>query len=285
MYTKRLAVPESFSTTTGRSWFVDLTDLPGYAIAVAFLLGMVLTILFFFDHNVSSLLAQTPEMKLRKGSAYHWDFFIVGVCVFVTGILGIPPTNGLIPQAPLHVKALSIRKDFFDDKGTRFEKVVGVHEQRVSNFMQAFLCGLMCFQPFLDILGRIPVSVLSGLFLYMGIESFAGNQFFERIQLICSEEKLRASSHAFFGQVDFHVLKRFTGYQVICCACIFVIAVIGKTAIVFPMLIAVLVPLRLKVFPKIFGVNDLHLLDEISSIEAEEMVRKASMHQGAERFD
>ena len=32
----------------------------------------ILTVLFFFDHNVSSLLCQVPEFGLKKGSSYHW---------------------------------------------------------------------------------------------------------------------------------------------------------------------------------------------------------------------
>jgi hypothetical protein len=270
---ERLPVPESFSTTSGRGWFVDLSDIPLWGVFVAILPGLVLTILFFFDHNVSSLLAQAPEMKLKKGDAYHWDFFVVGACVLITGLLGIPPTNGLIPQAPLHVKALSIRESYFDEHGCRFERVVGVHEQRVSNFLQAFLCGLMCFQPFLDILAKIPVAVLSGLFLYMGIASFDGNQLFERITLIVSEDTLRRSEHAFFGTdgVDFAIIKKFTGIQAVCCAIIFIIAVIPKSAIVFPMLIAILVPLRLKYFPRWFSADDLELLDPIDAAKSSEV--------------
>jgi hypothetical protein len=37
----------------------------------------------------------------------------------------------------------------------------------------------------------------------------------------------------------------------------------NETAVAFPMLIAVLVPLRLRMFPKYFTKEDLQLLDEI----------------------
>ncbi len=58
----------------------------------------MLTALFYFDHNVSSLLSQRQAMNLRKPAAYNWDFVVVGLMVVVCGVLGIPPTNGLIPQ-------------------------------------------------------------------------------------------------------------------------------------------------------------------------------------------
>ena len=34
-------------------------------------------VLFFFDHNVSSQLAQTEDFNLKKPPAYHYDFFLV----------------------------------------------------------------------------------------------------------------------------------------------------------------------------------------------------------------
>ena len=46
-------------------------------------------VLFVFDHNVSSIMAQSKEFKLQKGSAYHLDFFVLGICIVVTGVLGI----------------------------------------------------------------------------------------------------------------------------------------------------------------------------------------------------
>ena len=109
-----LAVPSTFGTTSGRGWFVNPLDCPVGSIFIAIGPAIVLTILFFFDHNVSSLLCQAPEFKLKKGSAYHWDFFVVGLLLLLTGLLGLPPVNGLIPQAPLHTdRCLLLQIDFF----------------------------------------------------------------------------------------------------------------------------------------------------------------------------
>lgn len=35
--------------------------------------GFVIAVLFFFDHNVSSQLAQVNEFDTKKPSAYHWS--------------------------------------------------------------------------------------------------------------------------------------------------------------------------------------------------------------------
>jgi hypothetical protein len=83
---EKLDMPDSFGTTNGRTWLVDLTSIPTWAIFAAILPGFIITVLFFFDHNVSSLMAQVADFKLQKPSAYHWDFLIVGLCTFVTGM-------------------------------------------------------------------------------------------------------------------------------------------------------------------------------------------------------
>lgn len=260
----KLDVPDSFGTTSGRDWFVDLTDLPPWAVFAAILPGFITTVLFFFDHNVSSLMAQAPEFKLKKGSAFHWDFFVVGVCIFITGILGIPPTNGLIPQAPLHVKSLITTKRTHDHITNRHhDEVVDVAEQRVSNCMQAGLIGMMCFPPFLDVIRLIPNAALNGLFLYMGYASFHGNQFAERFTLVVMEPHLRHSHHAYF-RVPFDVLRKFTLLQAVVVVIIFGIT-LTPAAMVFPVLIGILIPMRHVMLPKFLLEDHLHLLDPTES--------------------
>ena len=55
-------------------------------------------------------------------------------------MLGIPPVNGLIPQAPLHTDSLCDKAFQTDAAGRKVEVVVRCHEQRVSNLMQASCC-------------------------------------------------------------------------------------------------------------------------------------------------
>uniref|UniRef100_A0A7S2UTK4 Bicarbonate transporter-like transmembrane domain-containing protein n=1 Tax=Fibrocapsa japonica TaxID=94617 RepID=A0A7S2UTK4_9STRA len=251
----KLQVPDTFEATSGRDWLVDLSDIEGWAIVAAIVPGFILTVLFFFDHNVSSLLAQTPEFGLKKGSAYHWDFFIVGISILLTGLLGIPPTNGLIPQAPLHTKSLAEVRQVKENGRTR-EVVTHVHEQRVSNLMQALFIGIMLADPLLKILGLIPRAALDGLFLYMGLASFPGNQFAERVSFWVTQPDLRHSHAEYLEAVPFPEISRYTLYQFCCFVVIFAVT-LTPAAMVFPVLIAVLVPLRKLVYPKIFPHLDL----------------------------
>lgn len=74
----RLQLPNQFQTTANRSWLVDLSDIPTWGIFAAILPGLIIAVLFYFDHNVSALMAQDEHFKLKKPSAYHWDLFLLG---------------------------------------------------------------------------------------------------------------------------------------------------------------------------------------------------------------
>lgn len=56
--------------------------------------------------------------------------------------------------------------------------IVDVKEQRVSGFVVSVLVGLSVTMA--PLLRLIPMSVLFGVFLYMGIASMTGVQFFDR---------------------------------------------------------------------------------------------------------
>ena len=204
-------------------------------------------------------MAQGEELNLKKGSAFHLDFFVLGFCILATGLLGIPPCNGLIPQAPLHTKALSETSEK-EVNGVKIRQIDHVYEQRYTNLLQATMTLMMCFPPFLEIIGCIPQSSLDGLFIFMGIASFDGNQFYERMVLCVTEPALRLSQHEFFQQIEFSSIKNFTLIQLLCCLTIFGIT-LTPAAMLFPLLIAALVTLRLFGLPKYFTEKEIDQLD------------------------
>lgn len=57
-------------------------------------------------------------------------------------------------------------------------KIADIKEQRLSGFFVSLLIGLSIFAS--PLLKQIPMSVLFGIFLYMGVCSMIGVQFFER---------------------------------------------------------------------------------------------------------
>nr|BAH10147.1 anion exchanging protein [Phanerodontia chrysosporium] len=103
-----LPVGKAFQPAGNREWLVRFWQLDGKWVGIAFPFGFALWVLFFFDHNVSSLMAQGSQFPLRKPPGFHYDFFILGITTFIAGLLGIPAPNGLIPQAPIHTESLLI---------------------------------------------------------------------------------------------------------------------------------------------------------------------------------
>jgi hypothetical protein len=272
-----LPVPQTFRPSNNRSsWLVDPLALPFEAIFIAIIPGIILTVLFFFDHNVSSLLTQEKRFNLAKPPAYNLDFFVIGVCIFLTGLLGLPPTNGLIPQAPLHVKSLAfVQHEIVDDPDNpqfkiQREFIGSVVEQRVSNLIQSILTGVAVVAPLgLRLLGLIPVAVLSGLVLIMGIESFIGNQFCERLFLMfcVTERKHRLSAAPHTWPSIHHVPTRWwvivTIFQFLLLALTFGVT-LTPAAILFPVFVVLLVPLRSWFLPKIMAREYLEAIDSTS---------------------
>lgn len=121
-----LPVGKAFQPAGGRDWLVKFWQLEGKWVGIAFPFGFALWVLFFFDHNVSSLMAQGSQFPLKKPPGFHYDFFILGITTFVAGLLGVPAPNGLIPQAPIHTTSLLImqgsHKNDIEDRPPPVEK-------------------------------------------------------------------------------------------------------------------------------------------------------------------
>lgn len=180
----KLPITQSYQPTfhgDGRphGWFIHFwppyIDVSDIFLAIPF--AILLTFLFYFDHNVSSLMCQLKEFPLEKPSSFHWDFTLLGITTGIAGIMGIPAPNGLIPQAPLHTQSLVIHN-------LQTGEVLSVVEQRVTNTVQGILTFVMMSRPFLVLLGLIPQALLAGLFFIMGITGLHGNIITNRIRYI-----------------------------------------------------------------------------------------------------
>ncbi|KAG6501887.1 hypothetical protein ZIOFF_041771 [Zingiber officinale] len=106
---RRLFTPLPWDPKSLHHWTVakDLFSVPPLYIFVAIIPAIMVAGLYFFDHSVASQLAQQKEFNLKRPSAYHYDILILGFMVLVCGLLGIPPSNGVLPQSPMHTKSLS----------------------------------------------------------------------------------------------------------------------------------------------------------------------------------
>ncbi|KAF9236767.1 HCO3 transporter family-domain-containing protein [Melanogaster broomeanus] len=270
-----------------RPWLVKFWELDGKWVGIALPFGIVLWILFFFDHNVSSLIAQGSQFPLRKPPGFHYDFFLLGITTFLAGVIGVPAPNGLIPQAPIHTTSLLImgRPKKIDEEeqaqtprrpspvmSSRVEEKAfhsfphaqevptAVVEQRVSNLAQGALCLVLLTGPFLHILNLIPRGVLAGLFWYMGADALRGNGITLKLLYLIRDKSLTPSDEP-LRKVRKSRLVLFVAVQLIGFGATFAmtqtIAAIG-----FPVVTLLLVPTRILIIPRLpFTPEELSILD------------------------
>ena len=122
----------------------------------------------------------------------------------------------------------------------------------------------------LPLLAEIPLAVLYGLFLFMGFGSMTGNQFFERLSLWLKDPSLYPSTH-YIRRVPRKTIHFYTVLQLACLAALWFVKSSSNSSIgiLFPLFIALLVPVRL-LMGRIFSSEDLAALDAEEEPEDEE---------------
>ncbi|SGZ54834.1 CIC11C00000004412 [Sungouiella intermedia] len=183
--TTKAFAPTINSAEVGRAhgWFIHFWPGDNISVADVFLAipyAILLTFLFYFDHNVSSLMCQLKDFPLTKPASFHWDFMLLGLTTGVAGILGIPAPNGLIPQAPLHTSSLVVHD-------LQSGKALSVVEQRVTNTLQGAITFVMMSGPLLTVLGLIPQAVLAGLFFIMGMNGLHDGAVVNKIKYLFAD--------------------------------------------------------------------------------------------------
>jgi len=255
-----LPTSKAFYPTIPRSWFVNFWDVSAGEVFLALPFGFLLTILFWFDHNVSSLIAQGTEFPLRKPPGFHWDIFLLGLTTVIAGFLGIPFPNGLIPQAPFHTAALCVTKSKTDSDGKITRVVDHVVEQRVSNLTQGLLFLVTMTGPLLIVLHLIPQGVLAGLFFVMGAQALAGNGVVAKILYLAKDHELTSPTDPLRQLPRQKMIWLFVAIELIGFGATFAITQ-TIAAIGFPIIIIALVPFRTWVMPRFFRDEELRALD------------------------
>ncbi|KAG4961598.1 Boron transporter 4 [Glycine soja] len=106
---RRLTSPLAWESTSLHHWTNMGEVSPAYVFA-AFIPALMIAGLYFFDHSVASQMAQQKEFNLRKPSAYHYDILLLALTTLLCGLIGLPPSNGVLPQSPMHSKSLAVLK-------------------------------------------------------------------------------------------------------------------------------------------------------------------------------
>ncbi|KAH7152278.1 HCO3 transporter family-domain-containing protein [Dactylonectria estremocensis] len=263
-----LPTSDAFMPTSGRDWLVNFWDLSVGEIFTALPFAILLTILFWFDHNVSSLIAQGREFPLRKPAGFHWDLFLLGLTTGVAGILGLPFPNGLIPQAPFHTESLCVTKPVKDvdehgnEKEGRYSfETTHVVEQRFSNLAQGLLTLGTMSGPLLVVIHLIPHGVLAGLFFVMGVQALEGNGITSKLVFLARDKALTPSSAPLRRIRRRSATWIFVLIELIGFGATFAITQ-TVAAVGFPVFIMALIPVRALILPRIFSPEELAALDE-----------------------
>ncbi|KAJ5107772.1 hypothetical protein N7456_004447 [Penicillium angulare] len=268
-----LPVSTSFRPTSPEReiFFVEFWKLPLTWIFAAIIPGLIITILFFFDHEVSSIICTIDRYGTRKPGGFAWDIILLGTTTALCGILGIPPANGLLPQAPLHSESLMHPEEeeriIVVDGEEKIEKgeVRRVYEQRWSSFLHSGAILLFISPPFMKVLGLTPTSVLAGLFLFMGEQSLSVNPILYRTFYLLTPpselpplpQALHSKSTPLAGTMSdtsprnpsYLPVHLYTVLQIVITVVIFILT-LTRGAPAFPVLIIALVPFRLLVMNK-----------------------------------
>uniref|UniRef100_A0A3B3I432 Bicarbonate transporter-like transmembrane domain-containing protein n=1 Tax=Oryzias latipes TaxID=8090 RepID=A0A3B3I432_ORYLA len=212
----KLNVPDRFQPTSStRGWFISpLGPNPWWTLLVAALPALLCTILVFMDQQITAVIVNRKENKLKKGCGYHLDLLVVAL------MLGF----------------------------------LGIKEQRVTGFMIFFLMGCSVFMT--SALKFIPMPVLYGVFLYMGVSSLRGIQ----VRLFSMPPKHQPDL-IYLRYVPLWKVHVFTVVQLTCLILLWVIKA-SAAAVIFPMMVLALVFIR-KLLDFCFTKRELSWLDDL----------------------
>ncbi|XP_054867166.1 solute carrier family 4 member 4a isoform X5 [Amphiprion ocellaris] len=256
--TPKLIVPSEFKPTSpNRGWFVPpFGGNPWWVYLASSLPALLVTILVFMDQQITAVIVNRKEHKLKKGAGYHLDLFWVAVLMVVCSFMGLPWYVAATVISIAHIDSLKMETE--TSAPGEQPKFLGVREQRVTGVCVFILTGLSVFMS--PILKFIPMPVLYGVFLYMGVASLNGVQFMDRLKLLLMPAKHQPDL-VYLRHVPLRKVHLFTFIQVLCLALLWILKS-TVAAIIFPVMILALVAVR-KAMDYMFSQHDLSFLDDV----------------------
>jgi hypothetical protein len=215
--------PEIESPAGTRDWFVDLGNIPGWAPLAAAGPAIFGFLLVYLDDGITWHLVNHKHHKLEHGEAYNWDIILVGLFNMINGLLGLPWLVATTVPCIVHLNALAEK----DSHGNFLE----VQETRLTMFFSHFLLGLCML--FLSALKLIPVPVLQGVFLFMGLSALPAMQFWNRLLMFFMQPS-KYPDYPFTRWMEAGRIHRYTIFQIVFFCGIFVVMNIKTISIAFP---------------------------------------------------
>ncbi|XP_039226231.1 electroneutral sodium bicarbonate exchanger 1 isoform X13 [Drosophila yakuba] len=267
--TQKLEVPNELKPTLStRGWLIPpfAEKNPWWSPIIAVFPALLGTILIFMDQQITAVIVNRKENKLKKGCGYHLDLFILSILIAICSMMGLPWFVAATVLSINHVNSLKLESEC-SAPGEK-PQFLGVREQRVTHILIFLTIGVSVLLT--PLLGNIPMPVLFGVFLYMGVASLKGLQFFDRILIMFMPAKYQPD-YMFLRQVPIKRVHLFTMIQLACLIILWLIKSFSQTSILFPLMLVVMIGIR-KALDLVFTRRELKILDDIMP----EMTKRAA---------
>uniref|UniRef100_A0A671P7A0 Anion exchange protein n=1 Tax=Sinocyclocheilus anshuiensis TaxID=1608454 RepID=A0A671P7A0_9TELE len=260
-YSQKLSVPRGFSVTSPdkRGWIVNPLgsdgQFPIWMMFASILPALLVFILIFMETQITTLIVSKKERMLVKGSGFHLDLLLIVTLGGTSALFGLPWMAAATVRSVTHANALTVMSKAVapGDK----PRIQEVKEQRVTGLLVAILVGLSIVIG--DLLRQIPIAVLFGIFLYMGVMSLNGIQLTERILLLLMPPKYHPD-HTYVRKVRTLRMHLYTAIQVVCLVVLWVV-MSTVASLAFPFVLIMTVPVKMFLLPRIFSTREMQCLD------------------------
>uniref|UniRef100_A0A8C8VQT3 Anion exchange protein n=1 Tax=Pelusios castaneus TaxID=367368 RepID=A0A8C8VQT3_9SAUR len=231
--TPKLVVPSEFKPTNPqRGWVVFPFGANPWWICLASAVPAILVIiLIFMDQQITAVILNRKEYRLQKGAGFHLDLFCVSLLMVFTSVTGLPWYVSATVISLAHMD--SLKKESMTSAPGEQPKFLGIREQRLTGLVVFILTGVSVFLA--PVLKYIPMPVLYGVFLYMGVAALSSLQFLDRIQLLLMPAK-HQPDFIYLRHVPLRRVHLFTLIQMLCLAALWVLKS-TVAAIIFPVMV------------------------------------------------
>ncbi|XP_033158107.1 anion exchange protein 3 isoform X1 [Drosophila mauritiana] len=240
VYTEKLVVPEGLSPSdpSKRGWYIGFDTSSTWIPFACVVPALLVYILIFMESQISELIVDKPDRGLKKGSGLHWDIVLLCLLNCACGIFGMPWHCAATVRSVTHVSSVTIMSRTHAPGES--PRIVDVKEQRLSGFFVCLMIGLSVLMA--PLLRLIPMAVLFGVFLYMGVASMSGVQLFERIRLYFMPVKHYPPT-PYVKRLRPWKLHLFTTIQVLCLVLLWTVKS-SQFSLAFPFFLIMMVPIR-----------------------------------------
>ncbi|NXU11615.1 S4A4 protein, partial [Pardalotus punctatus] len=231
--TPKLLVPSELKPTNpARGWIIfPFGANPWWVCLVSAVPAVLVTILIFMDQQITAVILNRREYKLQKGAGFHLDLLCVSLLMVITSVTGLPWYVSATVISLAHME--SLRKESATSAPGEHPEFLGIREQRLTGLAVFILMGVSIFMA--PMLKHIPMSVLYGVFLHMGVAALNSIQLMDRVQLLLMPAKHQPDL-PYLRHVPLRRVHLFTVIQLLCLALLWVLKS-TMAAIIFPVMV------------------------------------------------